>query len=79
MACLNIYSPHLYAPLRGIFGPNSAGAAHHAFLIGAKSLTKCGTQLSESNCQRIEIIVAKSVPGNPEVLYSLGNSKNVKP
>ncbi|MBE7714741.1 MAG: hypothetical protein E7245_04790 [Enterocloster clostridioformis] len=49
--CLKIHSHHLYASLRGIFGPNSVSAAHYASFIGTKSPTKCDAQLAESNFQ----------------------------
>jgi len=48
---LKIYSRHLHAPLRGIFGPNSVSVAHYASFIGARSPTKCDAQLTESNFQ----------------------------
>ncbi|RGJ01491.1 hypothetical protein DXD79_19030 [Hungatella hathewayi] len=48
---MKIHSCHLYAPLRGIFCPNSVSVAHYASFIGAKSPTKCDAQLSESNFQ----------------------------
>ena len=50
-ACLKIHSRHLYAPLRGIFGPNSVNVARYASLIGTKSPTKWDAQLTESNFQ----------------------------
>ena len=50
-ACLKIHSRHLYAPLRGIFGPNSVNVARYASLIGTKSPTKWNAQLTESNFQ----------------------------
>ena len=50
-ACLKIYSRHLYAPLRGIFGPNSVNVARYASLIGTKFPTKWNAQLTESNFQ----------------------------
>ncbi|WP_320952189.1 DUF6783 domain-containing protein, partial [Hungatella effluvii] len=34
---MKIHSCHLYAPLRGIFCPNSVSVAHYASFIGAKS------------------------------------------
>ncbi|MDY4532266.1 MAG: DUF6783 domain-containing protein [Enterocloster aldenensis] len=40
---------HLYALLRGIFGPNSVNVARYVSLIGTKSPTKWDTQLTESN------------------------------
>ena len=43
-ACLKIHSRHLYAPLRGIFGPNSVNVARYASLIRVKD-----AQLAESN------------------------------
>ena len=50
-ACLKIHSRHLYAPLRGIFGPNSVNVARYASLIGTKFPTKWNAQLTESNFQ----------------------------
>ena len=50
-ACLKIHSRHLYAPLRGIFGPNSVNVARYASLIETKSPTKWNAQLTESNFQ----------------------------
>ena len=50
-ACLKIYSRHLYAPLRGIFGPNSVNVARYASLIGTEFPTKWNAQLTESNFQ----------------------------
>ncbi|MEQ2428529.1 DUF6783 domain-containing protein [Enterocloster hominis (ex Hitch et al. 2024)] len=46
-----MHSRHLYAPLRGIFGPNSVNVARYASLIGTKSPTKWNAQLAESNFQ----------------------------
>ena len=50
-ACLKIHSRHLYAPLCGIFGPNSGYIAHYAPFIWPKSPTKRNTQVPESNFQ----------------------------
>ncbi|MEY8395479.1 DUF6783 domain-containing protein [Lachnospiraceae bacterium 45-P1] len=49
--CLKIHSRHLYAPLCGIFGPNSLNVAHYAAFIWAKPPTKWNAQLPESNFQ----------------------------
>ncbi len=50
-ACLKIHSRHLYAPLCGIFGPNSGYIAHYAPFIWPKSPTNCDAHLPESNFQ----------------------------
>ena len=47
----NLVSHQMYAPLRGIFGPNSVSVAHYVSFIGAKSPTKCDAHLAESNFQ----------------------------
>ena len=49
--CLKIHSRHLYAPLCGIFGPNSGYIAHYAPFIWPKSPTNCDAHLPESNFQ----------------------------
>ena len=49
--CLKIHFRHLYAPLRGIFDPNSVSVAHYASFIGANSSTKCDVYLAKSNFQ----------------------------
>ena len=50
-ACLIIHFRHLYAPLCGIFDPNSVNVARYASLIGIKSPTKWDAQLTKSNYQ----------------------------
>ncbi|MGP8312165.1 DUF6783 domain-containing protein [Enterocloster aldenensis] len=50
-ACLKIHFRHLYAPLRGIFGPNSGYIARYAPFIWTKSPTKWDAHLTESNFQ----------------------------
>ncbi|WP_329602216.1 DUF6783 domain-containing protein [Enterocloster hominis (ex Hitch et al. 2024)] len=49
----NIHFRHLYAPLRGIFGPNSGYIARYAPFIWAKSPTKRDAQLTESNVRTL--------------------------
>uniref|UniRef100_UPI003EBB1845 DUF6783 domain-containing protein n=1 Tax=Enterocloster aldenensis TaxID=358742 RepID=UPI003EBB1845 len=48
---MKIHSRHLYAPLRGIFGPNSGYIARYAPFIWTKSPTKWDAHLTESNFQ----------------------------
>ena len=47
-ACLKNHSLNLYAPLCGIFCPNSVAVARYGALIGTKSPTNCDAHLAES-------------------------------
>ena len=47
-ACLKNHSRNLYAPLCGIFCPNSVAVARYGALIRTKSPTKCDAHLAES-------------------------------
>ncbi|WP_394909971.1 DUF6783 domain-containing protein [uncultured Robinsoniella sp.] len=46
---MKIHSCHLYAPLCGIFAPNSGYVARYAPFIRDKSPSNCDAQLPESN------------------------------
>ncbi|MFD1404054.1 DUF6783 domain-containing protein [Robinsoniella peoriensis] len=46
---MKIHSRHLYAPLCGIFAPNSGYVARCAPFIRDKSPTNCDVHLPESN------------------------------
>ena len=71
-ACLKIHSRHLYAPLCGIFGPNSGYIAHYAPFIWPQSPTNCDAHLPESNFQ------TRSSRYQPELVHNTTVDRNGK-